>query len=96
MVLNYMALRAMCKYSTLLALEQCLDQRNLASTYVLCPSDLLVPNFVLERLEVLEYVRCQKGRFLMSWRCQKIRGVVEVELGSKLKLANVTEGCSYL
>ena len=33
-----------------------LDWRDLASTYVLCPSDSLVPNFKLERVEVLECV----------------------------------------
>ena len=36
--------------------EHCLDQRDLASTYVLHPPNLLVPNFKLEGLQVSEYI----------------------------------------
>ena len=32
------------------------DWRDLASAYVLCPSNLSVPNFELEKSEVLEYI----------------------------------------
>ena len=37
-------------------LEWCLDQRDLVSIYVLCPSSLLVANLKPEGLEVLEYI----------------------------------------
>ena len=33
-----------------------LDWRDLASTYVLCPSNFLVPNFKLEKSEVSECI----------------------------------------
>ena len=67
----------------------------LTSTYVLCPSDLSVPN-----LEVLEYIRILDKRVvdklerLEGWKCY--RKDTKVELDSIFKLVNVTEDYSYL
>ena len=52
-------------------LEQHLDWGDLASTYVLCPSNSLVPNFKLEMLEVLNISECQTRRSLVSQRARE-------------------------
>ena len=52
---------------------------DLASTYILCPSNLSVPNFKLERLEVLEYIRMSEKKILdksegsEDWKCSRGR-----------------------
>ena len=79
--------------------EQCLDQRNSALTCILHPSDLLVPGFKLEELEVLEYIRMSDKAIgwlekLEGQKCHKDNRNVELDL--IFELANVTEDCSYL
>ena len=70
------------------------------SLCVLCPSDSSVPNFKLERLEVLEYIGRSGKRVvdglegLEGWRC--CEEDMKAELDLLFKLANVTEDCSYL
>ena len=75
----------------------CLDWRDLALTYVLHPSNLLVPNFILEVLEVSEYIRMSAKMIVNLSEGQKYcREDTKSELDSIFKLANVTKCCSYL
>ena len=55
-----------------------LDQRDLVSTYMLCPSPLSVPNFKLERAEVSEWVRVLDMNVIDWSEGWRVRDEVEI------------------
>ena len=54
-----------------------LDQRDLASTYVLYPSHLLIPNFKLEILEGLECIKMLNTKIVSWTEGWRVKGVAE-------------------